>query len=203
MIQQGAHSWLTAPHPSVAFSISVRPNGIRSVIIRLFTVHAGLTVNFWDMRPLSSSNLFFSELQRRFISPVLTARMSRPSSNWHTGVFVQVPFHSFLITDNFLPFSGAALNKKKKKKVPKGVCTYRHKWACLITHSWCSLLTVLCRHQSGGGATFKFLLSSCSLDWTGATRSRHMNNTVRTVTVDRKRFIILAGAVKPSQNQQE
>lgn len=69
MIQRGAHSWLTAPHPSVAFSISVRPNGIRSVIIRLFTVHTGLTVNFWDMRPLSSSNLFFSELQRRFISP--------------------------------------------------------------------------------------------------------------------------------------
>lgn len=25
MIQRGAHSWLTAPHPSVAFSISVRP----------------------------------------------------------------------------------------------------------------------------------------------------------------------------------
>lgn len=69
MIQRGAHSWLTAPHPRVAFSISVRPNGIRSVIIRLFTVHAGLTVNFWDMRPLSSSNLFFSELQHRFISP--------------------------------------------------------------------------------------------------------------------------------------
>lgn len=68
MIQQGAHPWLTAPHPSVAFSISVRPNGIRSVIIRLFTVHVGLTVNFWDMTPLSSSNLFFSELQRTFIS---------------------------------------------------------------------------------------------------------------------------------------
>lgn len=138
MIQQGAHSWLTAPHPSVAFSISVRPNGIRSVIIRLFTVHAGLTVNFWDMRPLSSSNLFFSELQRRFISPVLTARMSRPSSNWHTGVFVQVPFHSFLITDNFLPFSGAALNKK----VPKGVCTYRHKWSA-FDHAFMAL-TVNC-----------------------------------------------------------
>lgn len=40
------HQLMEQPHPSAAVSLSVRPNGATSVIIRLFTVHAGLTVNF-------------------------------------------------------------------------------------------------------------------------------------------------------------
>lgn len=135
MIQQGAHSWLTAPHPSVAFSISVRPNGIRSVIIRLFTVHAGLTVNFWDMRPLSSSNLFFSELQRRFISPFWRL-VCRACPQTGTLCLCSGSFHGFWSqTTPFFP--GAAL-KKKKEKSSKGsfylqmCCSVRFESFCIF-----------------------------------------------------------------------
>lgn len=152
MILRGAHSWLTAPHPSVAFSISVRPNGIRSVIIRLFTVHAGLTVNFWDMRPLSSSNLFFSELQHRFISLGLTARVSHQSSNRRA-----VSLFRFLFTvfdHKWLLFTGGAFWGKER-----GASTYGHagwldlKWRWHDFHVClevciCSHIISTCRYQT-------------------------------------------------------
>lgn len=47
----------------------------------------GLTVNFWDMTPLSPSNLFFYELRRRFISLCLTARASCPQPQWAAPPF--------------------------------------------------------------------------------------------------------------------
>lgn len=139
---RGAHSWLTVPHPSVAFSISVRPNGIRSVIIRLFTVHAGLTVNFWDMRPLSSSNLFFSELQRRFISPFwrLVCR-ARPQTG--TLCVCSGSFHCF--DHSQLLLSGASF-----EKTSKGGFYLQTQCHCLIGLPACSskstfiVLTVNC-----------------------------------------------------------
>lgn len=171
MIQRGAHSWLTAPHPSVAFSISVRPNGIRSVIIRLFTVHAGLTVNFWDMRPLSSSNLFFSELRRRFISPFwrLVCR-ARPQTG--TLCLCSGSFHGFWSQTA----SGFWSSFRKREK--KGTFYLQ----TVFDHTFMGLAG----NWSDGDTTFKFFWCIAKVWICSHIISRHINDTAHRVIVDRK-----------------